>query len=466
MAGKTQPIPLQTTISGQQLPFRVGSERVMVDLVMLSKDVRGLVIGSTPFEPGHDRYAISISFSDVSISLLDDSFAEFLAITLRDIHFHSNASETSFSVKFLQVDDQISDCDTAVILSGNPSGSNPFIRAVWSSLPETPNAPEFELTIRPIDIRLDPVLIRDLLTFKSHFSPVIDVLTTELNNCHGFVLASRFHIQSFVINFMCKSVKERHPYFESKSQIPILQDRSSAYTVNLLSCENMFFSFDCLKNALLFHYPPLLKFIIGDQLGSSPVGRTRFVLSQAHCSGVSSESFRPATPSRFVRATGAICGPNVQPSVLHSGGSCLLADAGSDHPQLPKRRQTQAVYPGRVSSLSSEQRAVESINKKVHPHGRIHRVYFIESCNDSKTIVCVTNYACFLYAVDGFAQIAQFTPDCILGLTRPGKRLEVEVKETRGWRKKTTHLLTFQEEDSADELHCILQSHMIGSRPE
>jgi hypothetical protein len=147
---------------------------------------------------------------------------------------------------------------------------------------------------------------------------------------------------------------------------------------------------------------------------------------------------------------------------LESSYDRLLTERIGDHAPAVQRRRGQLCFPGRITILSPEQRQVEILVRSLQENAT--PVLLIEFCNNRKSIVCISGVVTFLYIVDGFSLSAKFAASAITSLGCTGARVDVEIRESRGWRKTTRVAIEFASEDTADRMCLILETLMISSQ--
>lgn len=173
IAGKSQLIPLQNELKASLFPFKVGSEKIYADLIVLSpgkeeekvpnpnrKTVQALIIGYQPFSivknnktekppflsnPEIEKYnfTFNLAISDLNVSFFTKGLEEFILVNAKLIQAELNSSQFNFSINSIQIDDQISFLRETVVFKSKSliSQYNPKMIRANSSPGSSPSFP-------------------------------------------------------------------------------------------------------------------------------------------------------------------------------------------------------------------------------------------------------------------------------------------------------------------------------------
>jgi hypothetical protein len=391
ISGKSQLVPLHDDVRGSYLPFTIGGDRFVVDLMTLSNGTRALIIGLHPYVEPSTSLLFSLGCGELTLSLSHDNVTEYLLICAEKINWHFGHDSLKFTINSLQVDELISMMPQAVVLRGDFVNSTPFFHLSLGYNCNLHNLPVCTLLVQPIYIAVDALFLHDFTSYIVQFREFIEFFNRNVFTRGGIVSIRRLLIHPFIIHLnTAKCRQSQQLYFTPDGPITDLPERYIALGIDSLSCEDLSVTQSCLRFLLLNHIHHAVNLSKAAVFARRCDDRDPVVLSRFQCSFIVSEFYSTANISIADRRPPTL---SQLPKIAVFPHSCIglhtfleygpaqISSALHDASFLDARvldRQAHVVSFGRAPA---EQKAIELLVRKsvVEFGGKLH---FIGDCGD------------------------------------------------------------------------------------
>ena len=280
ISGKSQLVPLHHEIRSTIFPFKIGSEKVFADVVVISKNVLALVIGYHPFafdqviesnDPNDmnsnietSRSSLTISSSSsamfsgennpkttfqcsihsISISFFTQSLQEFLKLSLFKIKSELSSNAFSFIINSVQLDNQQNSSKKGSIIMKSSSSieadsesafesnfhstttltslNKNFIQLAISYDSNFLNMQVFKLLIQPLDIQFDAYFLSQLISYLKNFKVLKKFILKKIPK--ATLCLQNLTIHPILMNISCFSSDSQKNAFDLKRNSSFNQD--------------------------------------------------------------------------------------------------------------------------------------------------------------------------------------------------------------------------------------------------
>ncbi|OHT13938.1 hypothetical protein TRFO_15841 [Tritrichomonas foetus] len=507
VAGKSQLVPLHHEIRSTQFPFKIGSEKIFADLIILSRGVQALIIGYHPYTIEQRNITFNVLINTISISFFTENLEEFLLVTAKSMIYKMYKNSFNFTLESLQIDDQMSSNKSAVILKSstinhvnsknsennayidNKVNRIPFVNAALTFDSNLLNTQSFKLLVQPFDIQFDPTFIHDLIAYLIQFSSIKELKKT-LQIPNSVLCLQNFTIHPILTNVSCRYLPNRQIHIfnsnnESKTTSFLtkvfVQDRNCSVGFGSLVIDDVILRADALFDILKTHYNYFFNNAVCFLTSTAHTERPVVSLSRFQASAIASEFYKPCeidfdqelidfgNGKKLLNLTRIEVFPvltgGLSMSLKYNNGHLIQLEQALDSSKFGKRISTQKFFIGnRVAYLTPELITVETLVKKQLLSGyknAFEKIRFLEYYGTSGAIACLTDSVLYLYSLPNYKITQKVQISNVEEVARSRNKITIILKRYSKWKSYEPICIDFANEGIAQQLQLVIRNLLI-----